>query len=84
MKDFRLECFCFLLSCISKIIHTCSVMTLLLTDYSDRTRHIRTIQQKVLLTIELLTVTASVLIGFPVNLATFSYKVSYYLILLAR
>ena len=29
MKDFRWECFCFLLSCISIIIHTCSVMTLL-------------------------------------------------------
>ena len=25
VKDFRLECFCFLLSCMSKIIHTCSV-----------------------------------------------------------
>ena len=28
MKDFRLECFCFLLSFISKIIHPCSVVTL--------------------------------------------------------
>ena len=28
VKDFRLECFCFLLSCISKIIYTCSVITL--------------------------------------------------------
>ena len=27
-KDFRLEYFCFLLSCISKIIHTFSVTTL--------------------------------------------------------
>ena len=27
-KNFRLECFCFLLSCISKIIYPCSVITL--------------------------------------------------------
>ena len=27
MKDFRLECFCFLLSCISKISCPCSVIT---------------------------------------------------------
>ena len=28
VKEFRLECFCFLLSCISKIIYPCSVITL--------------------------------------------------------
>ena len=28
MKDFRSEYFCFLLSCMSKIVHSCSVMTL--------------------------------------------------------
>ena len=28
VKDFRLECFCFLLPCIFKIIHLCSVITL--------------------------------------------------------
>ena len=28
MKDFRLECFCFLLYCISKVIYPCSVITL--------------------------------------------------------
>ena len=28
VKDFRLECFCFLLSYISKIVHPCSVITL--------------------------------------------------------
>ena len=27
VKNFRLECFYFLLSCISKIIHPCSVLT---------------------------------------------------------
>ena len=30
VKDFRLEYFCFLFSWISEIIHTCSVMTLIL------------------------------------------------------
>ena len=30
VKDFRLDCFC--LSCISEIIHTCSVMTLTLLE----------------------------------------------------
>ena len=28
MKDFGSECFCFLLSCMSKIVDSCSVMTL--------------------------------------------------------
>ena len=29
VKDFRLECFCILLYCISKVIHSCSVISLL-------------------------------------------------------
>ena len=28
MKDFKLDSFCFLLFCISKLIHPCSVVTL--------------------------------------------------------
>ena len=32
VKDFRLECFCFLLFCISKIIYPCSVITLLFSS----------------------------------------------------